>query len=94
MFITAYFLSAIKYNFKSDAGRQIVGVSVRFIVPDEEETNTNQIASSVQKMIMPIDEWETLQAQGLQTFSKVKLTFSGFGRRSRLIKVEKVSDNG
>lgn len=94
MFITAYFLSALKYNFKSDDGRQIAGVSVRFIVPDEEEANTNQIGSSVQKMTMPIDSWESLQDQGLQTFSKVKLTFSGFGRHSRLVNVEKVQDNG
>ena len=94
MYITAYFLNALKYNFKSDEGRQITGVSVRFVVPDEEEVNGNQIGSSVQKISMPIEKWESLQNQGLQTFSKVKLTFSGFGRHSRLVNVEKVSDNG
>lgn len=94
MYITAYFLNALKYNFKSDEGRQITGVSVRFVVPDEEEVNDNQIGASIQKMSMPIDSWESLQSQGLQTFSKVKLTFSGFGRHSRLVNVEKVSDNG
>ena len=94
MYITAYFLNALKYNFKSDDGRQITGVSVRFIAPDEEQVNSNQLGSSVQKMSMPIEEWESLQSQGFQTFSKVKLTFNGFGRRSRLVKVEKVQDNG
>lgn len=94
MYITAYFLNALKYNFKSDEGRQITGVSVRFVVPDEEEVNGNQIGSSVQKISMPIEKWESLQNQGLQTFSKVKLTFSGFGRHSRLVNVEKVQDNG
>ncbi len=95
MYVVAYLLNALKYDFKSDDGRQISGVSVRFIVPDdEEETNTNQIGSSIQKMSMPLEKWESLQAQGLHTFSKVKLTFSGFGRHSRLVKVEKVTENG
>lgn len=94
MQIEAYLINLFKYNFKSDDGRQITGISVRFIVPDEEQINDNQIGSSIQKMSMPIDAWESLQNQGLQTFSKVKLTFSGFGRHSKLVNVEKVSDNG
>lgn len=44
-------------------------------------------------MSMPIDAWESLQDQGLQTFSKVKLTFEGFGRSMRLVKLEKVDSN-
>lgn len=94
MQIEAYLINLFKYNFKSDDGRQITGISVRFIVLDEEQINDNQIGSSIQKMSMPIDAWESLQNQGLQTFSKVKLTFSGFGRHSKLVNVEKVSDNG
>ena len=93
MQIEAYLINLFKYSFKSDDGRQIAGVSVRFIVPDEEEANTNQIGASIQKMSMPIDAWESLQDQGLQTFSKVKLTFEGFGRSMRLVKLEKVDSN-
>lgn len=93
MQIEAYLINLFRYNFKSDDGRQITGISVRFIVP-EEGGSDNQIGASIQKMSMPIDTWESLQDQGLQTFSKVKLTFSGFGRHSRLVNVEKVSDNG
>ena len=45
-------------------------------------------------MSMPIDQWDSLISQGIQTFSKVNLTLAGFGRSSRLVKVEKVQDNG
>ena len=92
MQIEAYLINLFKYNFKSDDDRQITGISVRFIVP-EEGGSDNQIGASIQKMSMPIDAWESLQDQGLQTFSKAKLTFEGFGRSMRLVKLEKVDSN-
>ena len=50
--------------------------------------------SHVQKMTMPVEQWDSLISQGITTFSKIELTLAGFGRSSRLVKVEKVDDNG
>ena len=41
---------------------------------------------------MPADKWENLKSLDLQTFSKVKLTFEGFGRSMRLVNLEKIGD--
>ena len=84
-----FIINYLKYGFKTDNGQFIEGVSVRFVLPDEEQINDDQVGATIQKMSLPIDAWESLQ-----TFSKVKLTFSGVGRQSHLVKVEKVTDNG
>ncbi|PTM21989.1 hypothetical protein [Limosilactobacillus reuteri] len=89
-----FIVNYLKYGFKTENGQFIEGVSVRFVLPDEEQTNDDQVGASIQKMSLPIDAWESLNAQNLQTFSKVKFTFSGVGRSARLVKVEKVNDNG
>ena len=89
-----FIINYLKYGFKTENGQFIEGVSVRFVLPDEEQINDDQVGATIQKMSLPIDAWESLKAQDLQTFSKVKLTFSGVGRQSHLVKVEKVTDNG
>ncbi|OYS67815.1 hypothetical protein, partial [Limosilactobacillus reuteri] len=78
----------------NDDGKLIEGVSVRFIADEDSTNNDSFIGSRVQKMSMPIDQWDSLVSQGIQTFSKVELTLAGFGRSSRLVKVEKVIENG
>lgn len=92
--VPVIFIGGLKYRFKNDDGKMIEGVSVRFIADDDSSNDENFIGSRVQKMSMPIDQWDSLISQGIQTFSKVNLTLAGFGRSSRLVKVEKVSDNG
>lgn len=92
--VPVIFIGGLKYRFKNDDGKMIEGVSVRFIADDDSSNDENFIGSRVQKMSMPIDQWDPLISQGIQTFSKVNLTLAGFGRSSRLVKVEKVSDNG
>lgn len=92
--VPVIFIGGLKYSFRNDDGKLIEGVSVRFISDDGSANSDNFIGSRVQKMSMPIDQWDSLVSQGIQTFSKVELTLAGFGRTSRLVKVEKVSDNG
>lgn len=92
--VPVIFICGLKYSFRNDDGKLIEGVSVRFISDDGSANSDNFIGSRVQKMSMPIDQWDSLVSQGVQTFSKVELTLAGFGRTSRLVKVEKVSDNG
>lgn len=91
--VPVIFIGGLKYSFKDENGKLIEGVSVRFI-SDDDATSSNFIGSKVQKMSMPIDQWDSLISQDIKTFSKVKLTLAGFGRSSRLVKVEKVQDNG
>ena len=92
--VPVIFIGGLKFSFKNDEGRLIEGVSVRFITDDDSFNDEHFIGSRVQKMSMPIDQWDSLISQGIQTFSKVNLTLAGFGRSSRLVKVEKVQDNG
>lgn len=92
--VPVIFIGGLKYQFRNDEGKLIEGVSVRFITDDDSINDENFIGSRVQKMSMPIEQWDSLISQGIQTFSKVNLTLAGFGRNSRLIKVEKVQDNG
>ena len=92
--VPVIFIGGLKYSFKNDDGKLIEGVSVRFITDEDSTNNDSFIGSRVQKMSMPIDQWDSLVSQGIQTFSKVELTLAGFGRSSRLVKVEKVIDNG
>ena len=91
--VPVIFIGGLKYSFKNENGKLIEGVSVRFI-SDDDATSSNFIGSKVQKMSMPIDQWDSLISQDIKTFSKVMLTLAGFGRSSRLVKVEKVQDNG
>ena len=88
------FLGATKFGFKTEAGQYLKGVSVRFIVDEDSNNDDNFIGSHVQKMTMPVEQWDSLISQGITTFSKIELTLAGFGRSSRLVKVEKVDDNG
>lgn len=92
--VPVIFIGGLKYRFKNDEGKLIEGVSVRFIADDSSTNSDNFIGSQVQKMSMPIDQWNSLVSQNIQTFSKVELTLAGFGRSSHLVKVEKVQDNG
>lgn len=93
MNIEVILLNLFFFDFLNDKGNRIKGISVRFIDPND-QGRENQIGASVQKMTMSADEWDNLKSQNLQTFSKVKLTFTGFGRSMRLIKLEKIDDNG
>lgn len=92
MNIEVILLNLFFFDFLNDKGNRIKGISVRFIDPND-QGRENQIGASVQKMTMSADEWDNLKSQNLQTFSKVKLTFTGFGRSMRLIKLEKIDDN-
>lgn len=92
MDINVILLNLLFFDFLNDKGDRIKGISVRFIDPND-QGRKNQIGASVQKMTMPAEEWDNLKSQNLQTFSKVKLTFTGFGRSMRLIKLEKVDDH-
>lgn len=91
MSIEVILLNLFLFDFLNEKGNRIKGVSVRFIDPND-QGRENQIGASVQKMTMSADEWDNLKSQNLQTFSKVKLTFTGFGRSMRLIKLEKIGD--
>ena len=86
------FVGAMKFGFKTDAGKYIEGVSVRFIVNEDSTDDDNFIGARVQKMTMPVYQWDSLISQGITTFSKIELTLAGFGRSSRLIKVKKVDE--
>ncbi|MFR0612724.1 hypothetical protein [uncultured Lactobacillus sp.] len=92
MDIDVILLNLLFFDFLNDKGNRIKGVSVRFIDPNDRGRD-NQIGASIQKMTMSADQWDNLKAQNLQTFSKVKLTFEGFGRSMRLIKLEKIDDH-
>ena len=72
--VPVIFIGGLKYRFKNDDGKMIEGVSVRFIADDDSSNDENFIGSRVQKMSMPIDQWDSLISQGIQTFSKVNLT--------------------
>ena len=92
MDIVAILINLFFFDFLNEKGDRVKGVSVRFIDPNDHGRD-NQIGASIQKMTMSADQWKELKAQNLQTFSKVKLTFEGFGRSMRLVKLEKVDSN-
>lgn len=91
MSIEVILLNLFFFDFLNDKGNRIKGISVRFIDPNDRGRD-NQIGASIQKMTMPADKWEKLKSLDLQTFSKVKLTFEGFGRSMRLVNLEKIGD--
>ena len=91
MRIEVILLNLFFFDFVNDKGNRIKGISVRFIDPNDRGRD-NQIGASIQKMTMPADKWENLKSLDLQTFSKVKLTFEGFGRSMRLVNLEKIGD--
>lgn len=86
------FLGATKFGFKTDAGQFLKGISVRFIVDEDSSNDENFIGSHVQKMTLPVEQWDSLVSQGITTFSKIELTLAGFGRSSWLVKIEKVDE--
>ena len=62
--VPVIFIGGLKYRFKNDDGKMIEGVSVRFIADDDSSNDENFIGSRVQKMSMPIDQWDSLISQG------------------------------
>lgn len=88
-----FFTSAIKFDFVADNGKRITGVSVRFISGSEVMNSDTQIGSPLEKMSMPIDQWDDLKALNLKTFDRIKLVINGFGRNARLVRVERAEDN-
>ena len=91
MDVVAILVNLFFFDFLNEKGDRVKGVSVRFIDPNDRGRD-NQIGASIQKMTMPADKWEKLKSLDLQTFSKVKLTFEGFGRSMRLVNLEKIGD--
>ncbi|MFR0608804.1 hypothetical protein ACLUV9_10575 [Limosilactobacillus balticus] len=91
MDINVILLNLFFFDFLNEKGNRIKGVSVRFIDPNDQGRD-NQIGASIQKMSMSADQWDNLKALDLHTFSKVKLTFEGFGRSMRLVGLEKIGD--
>lgn len=88
-----YFIYGFRYGFKNDNGQLIQGISIHFISGTSNTNSENQIGNSVEKMSLPIEEWDDLKALNLKTFDQIKLTIQGFGRSARLVKVEKAEND-